>query len=325
MGKNESQMNDLLQKYYEGATSLEEEKVLEEYFVNHPDPGAEQAWFKGRSIFKQEIPSAKLEMRIVSSLEEQKFSLPLRSWYMGIAATIVLAMVIILYLTFVGQHDSLITKNSGSSRKKITLADGSLITLNINTIIQYPETFDGPVREVWLKEGEAFFEIAKDPKHPFIVHTHDTRTEVVGTSFNIRMNVLKSTEVIVTTGVVSFNAAALHENEKVILNAGTAGRFLNEDRSVERLDKVDPNRLAWITHRLEFNDTPVEEVFRTLETYFNVTIQTSDSSILSCRFRGSFQDASLSEIFKVMTFSLDLEVSSQENIYSVSGKGCKQG
>ena len=318
-------MNDLLQKYYDGATSLEEEKILEAYFVNHPDQGPEQAWFTGRSQFKQVIPSEKLEIRIVSSLEAQKFPLQLRPWYLGIAATIVLAMFLtILYFTFLGQHEKVITEVSGSNQKKVALSDGSLITLNTNTIIQYPETFDGAIREVWLNEGEAFFEVAKGSSHPFIVHTRDTRTEVIGTSFNIRTEALKSTEVIVVTGVVSFNTNMVNEKEKVILSAGTAGTFNSEGRSIERVNKVDLNRIAWMTHQLEFNDAPVEEVFKTLEVYFNVKIQTSDSTILSCRFRGSFQDANLSEIFEVMTFSLDLKIAAQGNVYSVSGKGCKK-
>jgi ferric-dicitrate binding protein FerR (iron transport regulator) len=177
---------------------------------------------------------------------------------------------------------------------------------------------------VWLNEGEAFFEIVKDSSHPFIVHTRDTRTEVMGTSFNIRTNALKSTEVIVVTGLVSFSTNIANEKEKVTLSAGTAGTFHSKDKSIERVEKADPNRIAWMTRQLKFNDAPVEEVFRTLEMYFNVKIQTSDSSILSCRFRGSFKDATLSEIFEVMTFSLDLKIAAQGNVYSVSGKGCKK-
>lgn len=318
-------MTDLLRKYYDGETSLEEEQILEEHFITHPDQSPEHAWFKGRHTFKHETPSATLETRVVSSLESQKSALFMRPWYIGIAATVVFTLLVfILYSTFIRQSNELITVESGPSQKKIMLEDGSTITLNNHSTIQYPETLDGRTREVWLQDGEAFFEISRDPKRPFIVHTPDTRTEVLATSFNIRTAAHKDTEVVVITGIVSFNSGGSNEKEKVILHAGTAGTFHSQEKRIERFDEIDPNTIAWMTHQLEFNDVPVAEVFKTLETYFNVTIQTSDSNILSCRFRGSFKNAKLAEIFEVMTFSLDLTLSEQGKTYIVSGKGCKQ-
>jgi transmembrane sensor len=324
MEKDENTMRDLLRKYYEGETSLEEEKILEDYFVNHPNQSPEQSWFTARRIFKREIPSASLENRIVAGFESQRPTVPLRQWYVSIAATIAFALfAFIFYATIFRQAADVITVSSGSDQKKITLTDGSQITLNTNTTFEYPEKFEGDAREVRLKDGEAFFEVVKDPERPFIVLTQDTKTEVVGTSFNIRTTDSMDTEITVITGAVSFKASTPDNKGKVMLAAGTRGTFHKDEKRMERFDTINPNSIAWMTHHLEFKDAPVKEVFKTLENYFKVTILTSDSSILSCRFRGSFKDANLAEIFEVMSFSLDLTLSEAGKIYTVSGKGCK--
>jgi ferric-dicitrate binding protein FerR (iron transport regulator) len=324
MEKDENAVHDLLRKYYEGETSLEEENVLEEYFVSHSEERAEHGWFTGRHILKNEIPSSTLESEIVFAVENQRSRVALRPWYLGIAATLVFALLaFITYFTIVGPSAKLITVASGPAQQKITLADGSQVTLNTNTTFEYPETFNGDEREVWLKRGEAFFEVSEDPNLPFVVYTNDTRTEVVGTSFNIRARDAVQTDVTVITGTVSFNASTSKQKEKVVLHAGNAGTFHSREKRMKKLDTLNPNSIAWMTHQLEFKDAPVKEVFKTLETYFGVTIQTSDSSILSCRFRGSFKDADLAEIFEVMSFSLDLTLSEAGKTYTVSGKGCK--
>ena len=325
MEKDENAVYDLLRKYYEGETSLAEENVLEEFFVYHPEARAEHGWFTGRHILKHETPSSTLESEIAFAVENPRPRVALRPWYLGIAATLVFALVaFVVYSTFVGPSANVITVASGPAQQKIILADGSQVTLNTNTTFEYPETFKGDEREVWLKRGEAFFEVAEDPNLPFVVQTDDTRTEVVGTSFNIRATDAVYTQVTVITGTVSFNASTSKQNEKIVLHAGNAGTFHSREKRVEKFDAINPNSIAWMTRQLEFKDVPLKEVFKALETYFGVTIQTPDSSILSCRFRGSFKDADLAEIFEVMSFSLDLTLSEQGKTYTVSGKGCKQ-
>lgn len=67
---------------------------------------------------------------------------------------------------------------------QLILSDGTRIWMNAESLLRYPTSFIGEKREVFL-EGEAFFEVAKDAKHPFIVHTNRHSVEVLGTSFNI--------------------------------------------------------------------------------------------------------------------------------------------
>ena len=71
------------------------------------------------------------------------------------------------------------------SKSRLTLSDGSHITLNADSRLKYPVSFEGNTREVYLS-GEAFFDVQKDPDHPFIIHTARMNIRVLGTAFNVR-------------------------------------------------------------------------------------------------------------------------------------------
>src|SRR5690606_38970298 len=76
----------------------------------------------------------------------------------------------------------LTTPNGG--QYQINLSDGTLVLLNAASTLTYPAEFGENTREVIL-DGEAYFEVTKDPEKPFIVRTAKQRIEVLGTSFNI--------------------------------------------------------------------------------------------------------------------------------------------
>ena len=76
-------------------------------------------------------------------------------------------------------------KTANGQQREIKLSDGTVVRLNAGSTITYPKTFSDTLREVTLS-GEAFFSVAKNPKCPFIIHTGEIITRVLGTSFNVR-------------------------------------------------------------------------------------------------------------------------------------------
>jgi transmembrane sensor len=114
-----------------------------------------------------------------------------------------------------------------------TLPDGSVITLNKNTRLDYPAAFTGHTRNVQLN-GEAFFNVKHDPDKPFVIKVNDVSITVLGTSFNVNSRDGK-TEVIVETGMVSVQKndekVTLHAGEKTIAfnNENTFKKELNRD------------------------------------------------------------------------------------------------
>src|SRR5688572_15893212 len=126
------------------------------------------------------------------------------------AAAVIIMLTGIGYLHWRDQKKaavlaSLVEKhNARGTKSTITLTDGSKVWLNADSKLQYPEVFSGNLREVYLN-GEAFFEVTKNPSRPFIIHLANGTVRVLGTSFNIRAyDNEKTVETSVTTGKVAF-------------------------------------------------------------------------------------------------------------------------
>jgi len=127
-------------------------------------------------------------------------------------------------------------------RNVIKLSDGSTVTLNSNSELKAPDSFNNDFRVVYLK-GHAHFEISKNPEKPFIIYTDDTRTEVIGTSFDINTIQNKATEIIVTSGIVSFsdnqklnNSIILKVDDKAIFNSNK--KLITAKVDAEKLTKI---------------------------------------------------------------------------------------
>lgn len=92
--------------------------------------------------------------------------------------------------------EMLIRNNAWEKVENLTLADGTQLTLNRGAQLIYPEKFAGRTREIFLS-GEAYFDVAHDKKHPFIVRAGDLKIKVLGTKFNIEA--YPDSETITTT------------------------------------------------------------------------------------------------------------------------------
>ena len=173
-----------------------------------------EASFSKEKHFEKEMPDAL--KTVMADIEHhttnQPKSIPLQynfSYWGRIAALlIIIGAAALAYFRFQeSAAPSLLEKATAANEKTmLQLADGSQVWLNANSRLKYPKVFEGKVREVIL-EGEAFFDIAKDPEHPFIIRAQETITKVLGTSFNVRAVAgEKEVSVVVTEGKVAFAA-----------------------------------------------------------------------------------------------------------------------
>jgi ferric-dicitrate binding protein FerR (iron transport regulator) len=123
------------------------------------------------------------------------------------------------------RRNSMIAINSGDSALVFVLPDGSRVFLNKNSKLTYPEKFAGNERIVNLS-GEAFFEVTRN-KGEFIVICRDTRTRVLGTSFNVKgYEPNKPVQVIVETGLVEVsNTDGKNIRAQLLLKPGDNGIF----------------------------------------------------------------------------------------------------
>jgi len=121
------------------------------------------------------------------------------------AAVFFVVTIGLVYLTFVLLSGKTIVKETASNVNVFYLPDSSIVWLNEDSKLSYPEVFEGVSRVVYL-EGEAFFDVRRNPSQPFIIHAAGTKTQVLGTSFNIKAYEHDQTVALtVVTGVVAFS------------------------------------------------------------------------------------------------------------------------
>lgn len=153
-------------------------------------------------------------------------------------------------------------------RFELSLSDGTRVYLNAGTTLKYPVNFiEGKNRTVYLT-GEAFFEVAKDLAHPFVVSTNRAKIQVLGTKFNV-----DSYENQSTTTVVLVEGSVLVEDEK----QDSIKMFPNEKVAVgaEGMEKetvVAESYASWKNGFLTFQDKKIKELIPLLERYYNIEI-----------------------------------------------------
>ena len=275
-----------------------------------------------------ELGLSKLKKRMKADLEvksEAKIKRinPMFS-FLKIAASIVLlvgiGMVSRNYFSSTTPWNTAVASNG--QKHKVDLPDGSIVWINENSTLDFPNQFTDNQRLVKLK-GEAFFEVARNEAKPFIIETKETSIQVLGTSFNVRANNEEGfTEVVVKTGKVQFKE---NTNQKtLILEANQKAIYNHSSKKFKETTSKNINEAAWQSNKLIFKDTRISEVFSDLEKHFKVNIKTKNSKLLDCSFTSTFPSAQLKDILATIELSFNWEVKKiNKNSFEVSGKKCK--
>jgi len=219
--------------------------------------------------------------------------------------------------------ETIITQNG--SRTRSLLADGTTVWLNVGSKLYYENDFNGTTREVRL-EGEAFFDVVKQPNRPFIVHTSGIDIRVLGTAFNVKSYPEdKNVETTLYRGLVQVlrhedaagRAIQLTPNHKLILSKEAAIETikLSEDKRLAEKESNSPvvtpidstkkesERIetAWRYNRLEFRGDNFEEAAKKLERWYNVTIHFTDEKVKQLNgLIGAFETETVAEAFAAL-------------------------
>jgi ferric-dicitrate binding protein FerR (iron transport regulator) len=258
----------------------------------------------------------------------KKRSLSLAKSYslLKIAAVIILALVIGSVWLFSDnkllkpESEELALSDFGIST--IELPDGSVVTLNHNSKIDFPTEFTSDVREVFI-EGEGFFDVVPNPNKPFIIHAGKANIKVLGTSFNVNAYPdNENVEVVVSTGKVQVyteetDKASSHE---VILDPGDKGIYVNASKELLKLQNQDVNYIAWKTRHLIFSDTSLKEVIKQLNKLYGIEIKAVDPALEEMSYSGHFENNSIDFILEVISLTLDIEINEEGDYYLLNKK-----
>ena len=203
------------------------------------------------------------------------------------------------------------------------LPDGSSVTLNAGSSLNYPDKFKGDKRTVGLK-GEAYFNVTHDASKPFIIEANDVRVKVLGTSFYVNTNSADGQgEVILTSGRV----AVYYDNnpDKVtILEPGEKAVFSKTEQKIIKSENDEINYMAFKTKELVFSNTTLSDVVKTLNSVYHSNIKLKNNKIASYTLSGNYANLKLDSILKVIQEALPVRISkSTGNVIEISGNGGK--
>jgi transmembrane sensor len=209
------------------------------------------------------------------------------------------------------------------SRSKIQLPDGTLVWLNADSRLAYRIGGTEPNREVQLT-GEAYFDVARDKDHPFLIHTPSIDVRVLGTTFDVRSyGNEKKTEASLFKGSVEI---VLHNDpdKKIILQPNEKLIVHNDEISVSgikaapaKADKADQPLITvgkvhfhqkdssyvetlWMKNQLAFDNATLEEVAPQLERWYGVKVTLTDPGMKTLRFSAIFEDESLAQVMEAL-------------------------
>ncbi|MEJ0101451.1 MAG: FecR family protein [Bacteroidota bacterium] len=344
----------MLRRYLDGTCSEEEERLVNQWYnlieEEIPDPVTEKEMQKIENRLWNKIHG--LTLTPGSSLEKDNTRKPIyKIWVKSAAvAAIIFILAIGIYLS-IPKHRSTIpaltnakaiegiafTEEVNDTRqvKHIKLEDGSEVQLLPGSRISFPRHFLKNKREVYF-EGEGFFEVTKNPLCPFFVYNNKLVTEVLGTSFHIRI-VNNKIEVAVRTGRVAVyengqrtdisgkkgdNGVIITPNEKVTY-------YTNERHFVTSLVEAPMPVHSPDKHetgepiKFVYDDTPLVEVLHSIEKSYEIEILIENDAINNCSFSGDITSQSLYDKLELIcqAFQASYEIKGTK-ILVKGGKGC---
>ncbi|MCE7043211.1 FecR family protein [Dyadobacter sp. CY312] len=203
---------------------------------------------------------------------------------------------------------SIAEKTINGQQRDLILHDGTIVKLNAGSSLTYPQIFSDTIREVVLV-GEAFFQVAKNADAPFIIHTGEVTTKVLGTEFNVSAYPEnESVQIAVVSGKVKVkaNVNAGSDHSSVCI---TKSEMVTFEKSVKELvvSKYDDReQLGWKDGILYFEKSDFSAALKKLERWYGVTIQVADAKVMSgessWRFSGKFQNKPLDYILTTMSY-----------------------
>jgi ferric-dicitrate binding protein FerR (iron transport regulator) len=339
---------DLLEKYLKGVCTPEEKRMVEDWYFEldkNEDTVQVPAFDKLKLLDKIQNQIADLnELEFVAPEEADApapaklFHLPKRfAWAAGVAALFVLVLGIGLFnrsssvdgsLPIAARSEHIQLNNNTASIVEKRLPDGSSVWLKPGSNLTYERKNEDADRVVTFT-GEAFFDVAKDPAHPFIIHANEMNIRVIGTSFNvIALPTSRTFKVSVVTGKVQVTGKDKSgKMESVYLVPKQQASFnLSSQKIVQSvLTETQLKKQYWKPFSLSFNDATMDIVAKELQKAFEVKVEFSNAEINNCHLKVDFNNQQLSDIISLLEKLLDVSCELVDGkTLKITGEGCPE-
>lgn len=317
METNNQHITELLPLYFEGELSETDKLTVEQWIAEsqeHQSIANEMAHIYigiDALYVRQHTDSNKAYQHLERKLHKNTFKQYLIRLERIAAILLIPVLMICAWQFYQGsmRKSSMLsfTANPGMTAQ-VKLPDGSVVMLNSNSTLSYPAEFDGKQREVKLL-GEAYFEVSKDPKHPFIVNTpYQASIKVYGTKFNVEAYA-KDSMLTASLKEGSIALSYLGKDGKMkeqMLLPGQSVSYRDHELPTLMADDIVDINTAWTQGKIIFRNTPLKEVIHELEKTYNVRFLVRNPKVYANRFTGTLDGQHLDRILYVLTQTSDM-------------------
>lgn len=320
---------ELCSKYLSNNANELEVQQLEKWVLSSPENKAQflklqRAWML-TNVKKtdQTINLDKEWETIDNQLFKDHNVIPLKprkanSFFLKIAAAA--AVFLAASLWFFQSRTAVNTKlvvESDHQVKEEQFADGTKVSLNQFSLATYFDRSDN-TRQVALR-GDAFFDVARDTSHPFIIHTQGVKIEVLGTSFYVDSREDQAVlQVIVNSGTVQMKMG----EQTVLLTKGEVGTYVKSSQQLSEKLNNDANYLSWKNNQLLFDDANLEQVIYDLNRTFHSQIKLASPDLKTCSITATYENKSLEAILRIIEKTLTLKAEINGDQIVISGDPC---
>ena len=234
--------------------------------------------------------------------------------YLSYAASIILICTIALFTYRMLSHPALKVATSKGEHRKLILPDSSTIWLNESSQVEYAKDFNGQKERHLQLQGEAFFEVTKNPDRQFVVEAGTTNTTVYGTTFNLKASADDGVQVALMEGKVSFSER--NGNWSEILTPGEQA-YVNRRGQHGKNTFTDTNFMFWKSHSLHFTNRSVQDVLSVVGKSYHTKFILQDTLIARQQITTAVQGDAVQQAIDVLQVLLDVQFIKKGDAYIV--------
>ena len=271
----------------------------------------EQLFTEIESIYK--ITGKNKQLPISTTLAKERFFKAIEiektnsfNWKSILKYAAVLVFILttstVIFQNFSKNDKQILVQTTYGEQKQIDLPDGSTVWLNASSSLRYTEKYP---RKIYL-EGEAFFEVAKDKEHPFIVSTIDQlNVKALGTSFNVKSYTENNfTETILYTGKVEVTSDKYFKDKIIMLPEDKVTFSKVTHKVIKSKTEFMESLIAWREGKIQFKNKSFHEIAKDLSIQYNIQIHFENEKLSNSKFTGSFEALTpMDEILETLKLS----------------------
>lgn len=262
------------------------------------EPNTDLAW----SALYSRLENDSLLNKEDYSVKQKKKMLPVY-WAAACVIALISATVVFFYHSDKEVGDQLTLQNTDSGNILVkTLGDGSTIYLASNASLSYPKSFTGSKREVAL-QGEALFDIAKNPEKPFLIETEKVTVRVLGTAFKVKTSAEGKFELAVQRGRV--RVTEKDGGNYLEVTAGQSVTFVGNH--LFKYQTADKNIFECYTSKMRFKDETLENIVHVINQNNDSFVVLKGGLLKSSRLNVQFYNNNVNEMTQIISLALNLK------------------